>query len=189
MARSRNPTHRLELLAAATRVFGEQGLGASTASIAKDAGVSTGTLFVYFETKSALVNELYVELKSEMARVATGAMPVEAAAREQLRHMWDQWIAWSSSRPEKRRALAHLSVAEDLTDDSRAATRRAYADIAARVSTIVDAGPLRDAPPGFALTLMSSITDATIDDLMRHPDGAGTRSTLAFDAMWRALAG
>ena len=189
MARARNPAHRHDLLVAATRVFDEYGLGASTASIAKEAGVSTGTLFVYFDTKSDLVNELYVELKSEMARIATDALPSGTTPREQLRHMWDRWIAWSTTQPQKRRALAHLGVAGDLTDESRAAVGQAYADIAPRVRTIVEAGPLRDAPLAFALGLMSSITDATIDDLIQNPDPDGSRSTLAFDAMWRALAG
>jgi len=35
-----------------------QGLGAATATIAREAGVSNGTVFVYFETKATLVNEL-----------------------------------------------------------------------------------------------------------------------------------
>jgi AcrR family transcriptional regulator len=189
MARSRNPAFRAGLLEAATRTFGEHGLGASTASIAREAGVSAGTLFVYFDTKSVLVNELYVELKTEMARVATEAMSPDAGPREQLRHMWDQWIAWSTTHPEKRRALAHLGVAEDLSDDSRAATHDAYTGIAALVSTIAEAGPMRAAPLGLVLTLLSSITDAVIDDLLRTPDPTGVRSTFAFDAMWRALAG
>ncbi|WP_375387109.1 TetR/AcrR family transcriptional regulator [uncultured Amnibacterium sp.] len=189
MARSRNPAFRAGLLAAATRVFGERGLGASTASIAKEAGVSTGTLFVYFESKSVLVNALYVELKTEMARVATDGLPIDAGPREQLRHMWDRWIEWSTTQPEKRRALAQLGVAEDLTDESRAATGEAYADIGALVRAIAEAGPMRAAPLALVLALMSSITDTVIDDLLLDPDPAGARSGLAFDAMWRALAG
>lgn len=189
MARSRNPAFRAGLLAAATRVIGERGLGASTASIAQEAGVSAGTLFVYFDSKSVLVNELYVELKTEMARTATTDMPADADPRARLRHMWDRWIAWSTTHPEKRRALAHLGVVEDLTDASRSATREAYADIADLVRTIAAAGPMRDAPLALVLVLMSSITDAVIDDLLLSPDPSGARSAFAFDAMWRALAG
>ena len=33
----------------------------STASISQKAGVATGTLFLYFENKEELVNELYLE--------------------------------------------------------------------------------------------------------------------------------
>lgn len=187
--RSRNPAHRAALLDAATGVFAAEGLGASTASIARAAGVSTGTLFVYFETKSALVNELYVALKSEMGRAATEGLRAEATPREQLRAMWDRWLAWAVHDPDKRRAIAQLSVAEDLTDASRLAVHAAYAETAELLGRIAANGPMRDAPLSFVSTLMSAIADATIDDLIPNPDPTGTRSTLAFEAMWRALAG
>ena len=189
MARSRNPAYREALLTAATRVFAAQGLGASTASIAREAGVSAGTLFVYFDTKSALVNDLYVALKSEMGRVASTGLQAEDSTREQLRGMWERWMLWATDDPGKRRALAHLTVAEELTDDSRSAVHEAYAGIGELLATITAAGPLRGAPLGFVSTLMSAIADATIDDLIRDPDPTGARSDLAFDAMWRALAG
>ena len=58
-----------------------QGLSAPTAGIAKEAGVANGSLFTYFETKTDLFNQLYLELKIEMASTATknlrtGAEPV-----------------------------------------------------------------------------------------------------------------
>ena len=189
MARSRNAAHQVALLHAATRVFAAQGLGASTASIAREAGVSTGTLFVYFQTKTALVNELYVVLKSEMGRAATDGVRAQAGRWEALRYMWDRWVAWAMDDPDKRRALAHLSVAEDLTDDSRVAVHAAYAGTAEILKRIAADGPMRDVPLGFVVTLMSAIADATIDDLLADPDPTGVRSALAFDAMWRALAG
>ena len=187
MARARNPAHRLALLEAATRVFAAEGLGASTASIAREAGISTGTLFVYFETKTALVNELYVVLKGAMGRAATEGLHVEASPREQLGSMWDRWIAWAVDDPDRRRALAHLGVAEDLSDGSRLAAQTAYAGIAEVLEQVVVGGPMREVPLRFVSTLMSAIADATIDDLIAHPDPTGTRSGLAFEAMWRAL--
>jgi AcrR family transcriptional regulator len=39
-------------MSAAIRVIASEGLGAPTATIAKEAGVSNGSLFTYFETKA-----------------------------------------------------------------------------------------------------------------------------------------
>jgi AcrR family transcriptional regulator len=189
MPRPRNPEHRAALLAAATRVFGTQGVSVSTAAIAKEAGVSTGTLFVYFDTKAALVNELFVELKTEMGRVATAGMPEHGPAHDQLEHMWNRWVEWALDSPQKRRALAHLSVADELTPDSLRRVHAAYAPIAALLDGIAQSGPMRGAPLDFVVTILSAIADATIDDVIRNPDSAHVRSALGFDALWRALAG
>lgn len=189
MPRPRNTAHHDALLAAAARTIAAQGLGVSTATIAKTAGVSVGTLFVYFDSKTTLINDLYVSLKTEMGRVATAGLIDDMAPREQLERMWSNWISWATEEPERQRALAHLAVAEDITPQSHQAIAVAYAGIAGLLRTITADGPMRDVPLGFVTTLMSAIADATIDDLITNPDPTGTRSDLAFDAMWRALAG
>lgn len=189
MPRTKNPTHRVALLDAATKVIAAEGLSASTASIARAAGVSTGTLFVYFESKAVLLNELYVALKSEMGRLATEGLDADATPRDQVRSMWANWITWALADPDKRRALAHVSVAEELSDDSRLAVHAAYAGIAEILGRIVADGPMRGVALSFVSTLMSAIADATIDDLIAQPDPTGTRSAQGFEALWRAIAG
>ena len=56
MARPRSDEKRGAIMAAATRVIAAEGLGAATAAIAQEAGVSNGSLFTYFETKTELFN-------------------------------------------------------------------------------------------------------------------------------------
>lgn len=102
-------------MSAAIRVIAFQGLGAATATIAKEAGVSNGSLFTYFEMKSDLFNQLYVELKAEMASAAVDGLPCEADTRQQMLHMWTHWLRWATSCPEKRRTLAHLGASDEVT--------------------------------------------------------------------------
>jgi AcrR family transcriptional regulator len=64
MARPKSDDKRSAIVSAAIRVIAGEGLGAATATIAKEAGVSNGSLFTYFETKADLLNRLYVELKT-----------------------------------------------------------------------------------------------------------------------------
>jgi AcrR family transcriptional regulator len=59
---------RQAILNTALRLFVEQGFhSTSTASIAKHAGVATGTLFHHFSSKSALMDELFLSIKQEFA--------------------------------------------------------------------------------------------------------------------------
>lgn len=73
---------RSALLSAALELFAEMGFnGASTANIAKHAGVATGTLFVYFKTKEDLIRELFQEVMAQIDAAAmehfTGNLPVK----------------------------------------------------------------------------------------------------------------
>lgn len=189
MPRPRSEDRRNAILSAATRVIAAEGLGAATAAIAKDAGVSNGSLFAYFGTKAVLLNELYVALKTEMGAVAVAGLPVESSVREQVLHMWNQWLRWATSFPEKRRALAQLQVADDITADSHQAVSSAFSGIADLLERSRANGPMRDAPLGFVLTLTTAIADVAIDAIIREPAEAEGRGSVAFEAMWRVLAG
>jgi AcrR family transcriptional regulator len=189
MPRPRSEDRRNAILSAATRVIASQGLAAPTAAIAKEAGVSNGSLFVYFDTKAALLNELYVALKTEMTAAATAGLDVGGEPREQVRHMWTQWLHWATSNPEKRRALAQLEVADDITADSHRTVGVAFRGIADLLERSRASGPMRDAPLGFVLALTNAIADTTIDAVIREPAEAEVLSSVAFDAIWRVLAG
>ncbi len=71
MARPKTGDKRSAILTAATAMIAAHGLGASTASIAKAAGIGEGSLFRYFATKDELLNELYRDLKDDMREAMT----------------------------------------------------------------------------------------------------------------------
>lgn len=187
--RPRSEEKRRAILAAATRTIAAHGLGVSTAAIANEAGVATGSLFVYFETKPVLLNELYITLKAEMGSAAVADLPAGAETLELLRHMWAQWLAWATTNPEKRRTLAQLEVAEEITDDSIRLVRDSQRDMADLLERARSTGPMREVPLGFVLTLASGIADATMDAILREPAHAEDRSAAAFEGLWRMLAG
>src|SRR5579859_3545615 len=101
MARPRSDNKRNAIMSAAIRVIATQGLSAATATIAKEAGVSNGSLFTYFETKADLLNQLFVELKTEMAAAALNRLPTESDLRTQGLSLWSHWLRWATSCPEK----------------------------------------------------------------------------------------
>jgi AcrR family transcriptional regulator len=174
-------------MAAATRVIASDGLSAATAAIAKEAGVSNGSLFTYFETKADLLNELYQELKAEMAKAASGGVATEGDAREQMLHVWSNWLQWATSHPEKRRALVHLSVSDDITPETREAAHQTMVGIARLLERSRKNGPLRNAPLGFVSALMSAIADTTTDFMIGDPAKAHKHCMTGFDAMWRMV--
>ena len=188
MPRPRSADRRSAILSAATRVVAEQGLSAATAAIAKEAGVSNGSLFVYFDTKTTLLNELYVALKTEMNEAAMAGVAEDGDAREQLLHLWSQWLRWATGNPDKRRVIAQLDVSDQISDASHQIVRAGFSGMAHSIDRARAAGPLRDASLGFVLALLTAVAETTIDAIINDPAGADAVTALGFDAMWRMLA-
>lgn len=187
MARPRSDEKRNAILEAATRVVVAQGLSAPTAGIAKEAGVANGSFFTYFETKAALFNQLYLELKEEMAAAAMKNLRRDAALPEQFFHLWRNWMTWALSSPEKRRALAQLGVSEEIKPETRAAGHKTMAGIAELMERSRANGPMRTAPMGFVTALMNSVAEATMDYMVQDPKNAKKHCKAGFDALWRML--
>ena len=188
MARPKSDEKRSAILEAATRVIVSQGLSAPTMGIAKEAGVANGSLFTYFETKADLFNQLYLELKQEMAAAAMKKLRKEAEIREQFFHIWQNWMTWAMSFPDKRRALAQLAVSEEITPETRMAGHKTMAGIAELMERSRAKGPMRTAPMGFVAGLMNSVAEATMDYMVQDPKHAKKHCKSGFDALWRMIA-
>jgi len=187
MARPLSDEKRNALMRAATRVIVTQGLGAQTAVIAREAGVASGSLFTYFETKKVLFNELYLELKAEMASAALENRPRNASLRKQLFSVWSNWMHWVISDPDKRRALAQLSVSEEITPETRALCHKPMAGIAELLERCRAAGPMHEASMSFVLSVMNSLAETTMDFMLQDPKEAEKHCQVGFDALWRVL--
>jgi AcrR family transcriptional regulator len=187
MPRPRSNEKRIALLEAATRVIVTQGLSAPTAGIAKEAGVPNGSLFTYFKTKTELLNQLYLELKGEMAAAALKGLPAKAEPREQFFRVWQNWTNWAVRFPEKRQALTQLSVSGEITAQSRAAGNMIMADLAEMADRSRANGPMRKAPLGFVLAMMNSVAEATMDYMTQDAPNAKKYCKEGFDALWRMV--
>jgi len=137
---------REALLAAARRLIARAGLHATpTSAIAREAGVAHGTLFLYFPTKDALLNALYLELVSDEHRAATTpAADAAAVPRAQLWASWRALARWYIDHPEVTRVIRQLRGSGVLTAETRAAEERAQAAGLAQFREAIARGALRD---------------------------------------------
>lgn len=83
----------LQILHAAVAVFGEQGInGAKLEDIAARAGVSKGTIYLYFESKEELfrevVRQILVPRVAEAERLVTAEKSASAQIEQYLRSSW-----------------------------------------------------------------------------------------------------
>lgn len=172
---------------AATRVIVAAGLSGPTAAIAREAGISNGSLFTYFATKTDLFNQLYLELKKDMVAVALEGLPKDGDLRKQALHVWSNWVNWATANPDKRRAVALLGVSDEITPETRAAAHKAAAGLAELIERLRANGPLRNSSMAFAGAIMNSLAETTMDFMINDPANAKKHSKAGFESFWRAV--
>lgn len=187
MARPRSEDKRNAILAAAAQVIAEQGIGAPTARIAKLAGVAEGTLFTYFETKDDLLNQLYLEIKADLRDMMMDQYPKAGSLQTRAHFVWNRYIDWGVAQPEKRRAMAQLTVSERISAHVRAAGMQAFAEVGTMIEDSIAKGALRDQPPAFASAIMSAIAETTMEFIAREPAHAERYRNAGFEAFWHAV--
>ena len=187
MARPKSEDRRSAIVSAAIRLIAAHGLDASTAAIAKEAQVSNGSLFTYFDTKADLLNQVYVDLKMEMAAVSLGSPPTDDNPSEQMQQLWSHWMHWAVSSPEKHKTIAHLMVSDDITLESREIGQRSMAGVTKLLERTHKNGPMRNAPMAFVMAFISAVGNVTVDFMIQEPANADEHCKTGFDAMWRML--
>lgn len=91
---------REAILSAALALFVERGFhGTAVPEIAERAGVGAGTIYRHFDSKEAVVNELYRRHKQLLATRVLADFPADAVAREQFRALWHRMARYVADEP------------------------------------------------------------------------------------------
>ncbi len=86
---------REKLLAAALKLFVGQGVqNTSTAEIAKEAGMASGTLFLYFPTRQHLLDALVLKIARAQTENITALLAPDLTARESFFVIWSSSLRW-----------------------------------------------------------------------------------------------
>ncbi|MEM7132957.1 MAG: TetR/AcrR family transcriptional regulator [Chloroflexota bacterium] len=93
---------RQAILDATLRLISVKGFhGTAMSKVAKEAGVSTGIIYHYFESKDELIYELYRDLKLKSARIMTDGHDVTQPVRSQIQHLLGNVIRYSVEHPQE----------------------------------------------------------------------------------------
>jgi AcrR family transcriptional regulator len=185
MARAKSPEKRRAILEAAVREIAQAGLGASTAKIAKGAELAEGTLFTYFATKDDLLNELYIELKSEAYCRINANFPHAAELRQRARHVWTEYLHWAIEKPNERKASMQLNVSDVVTAETRERVGSESGAVAQTIGEVAARGAFKDLPPRFASSAMAAMQEAVLDTVARKPRLKAMLIEKGFEAFWR----
>jgi AcrR family transcriptional regulator len=185
MARAKSPEKRQAILQAAVREIAESGLGASTARIAKGAGLAEGTMFTYFSSKDDLLNELYVELKTEVYRRIHAGFPHESGLRARARHVWTEYLRWAMEKPQEQKVVVLLNLSSVVSAATRERIGAERGTVVQTMDELGERGAFKELPKGFASSAMAAMQEAVMEMSAKKPRQKTILVEQAFDAFWR----
>lgn len=189
MARLKSEDKRNAILTAAIAVFAQRGVGSTpTSAISKAAGVAEGTLFTYFATRDALINELYRALKLELAEVMLGSLPKSTTARSRFEHAWNGYVRWGVAHPDKYKVMRQLGVSENVSEESRAFGEAALSELQRRVKESIKLKQIRDYPVEFIGALFGSLAETTMGFVANAKRSRTDYCAAGFETFWRGIA-
>ncbi|MBN3723219.1 TetR/AcrR family transcriptional regulator [Burkholderia sp. Ac-20379] len=189
MARPRSTDKQEAILDAAARALAEHGVAATTARIARLAGVAEGTVFTYFDTKDALLNALYLHLKDGLRSAMMDAFPHDDTAERRARHAWNAYVAWGVTNPDGRRALRQLEVGANIEEANRLAGAAGFGAVRDTFRECLSgtSGLSAEQVLSFCGALFSSMAEVTMDSIAREPEQQAAYREAGFRAIWAAL--
>ncbi|MDC0662730.1 TetR/AcrR family transcriptional regulator [Marinobacter sp. SS21] len=115
-----NSDKRQRILDAALKVFAAEGVhGTPVPPIAREAGVSVGSLYRYFDSKEALVNALFQATKDDLSQHLLTGLPLLKLDRSIFDEVWHRLCTFARQKPDAFRFLEMQDHHSYLNDTSR----------------------------------------------------------------------
>lgn len=150
------------IIDAAIRLFAKDGVGVPTAQIAKEAGVSNGTLFNYFSTKQELIDGVFFSVAEKMAAEIFDSLDLDLDMEDIFFHVWKTYIYWAQKNPLRYRVLGLLKSSQVVSKDVLDKIDNFFAVIDKTMEQGIKDKIIKDLPLDFLSEIACGQLDATI---------------------------
>ncbi len=187
---ARLDAQRSALLDAAGALLADRGYAAcSISAVAARAGISTGSVYTHFPSKSVLVADVFRTVVGREVEAVRAAVAAESGALDRVRAVIETFAGRALKQPRRAYALLAEPV-EPVVDELRLQFRLAFRDVlAGAVADGVATGELPHQNPAVvAAALVGGIAEALVGPLADGVEAPDTVPTL-IDFAHRAVGG
>lgn len=181
---------REKLIEAALKLFCEKGFqNTSTANISKEAGVATGTLFLYFPSKEELINTLYKEKKQQLAQAFQEGLLVDTNIKNKLKHIWEKAVEWAIENKYAFRFLMMYNSSPFISNLTKEEAAASFSFTETFINDGIEQGIFLDLDPQLFQALFGGHWTATVDYLTQRPQIAQKQSIIeqTFNLFWKGV--
>lgn len=164
------------ILRAATEVFCEQGFeAASMQTIAERAGVAKGTLYLYYQSKGDLIDQVFVHCnESDVAACQKGLEEIPGTLDKLCRRV-ENAVRWAIENPTMSR-IERMIIAAPRYQYGRYCEQKKQAEHVDRIlKEGIERGELRDMPRELMGEMFFGIGRAVLDHMNEHPEDLENR--------------
>lgn len=178
-----------KILNAALKLFITKGFhGTSTSKIAKEAGVSNGTLFYYFNTKEALISRLYLKLKEEHKEYLLEHMIPCETSKSKIKQFWLTCVQWELEHKDSvafYEMFAHSPYIDKL---SKKEASRNFQFVFDMFKKAIDEEILINVNPELIFYFFFGSVKSFVYFIKDNPDNFEEYQEMAFRMCWRSIA-
>jgi AcrR family transcriptional regulator len=172
----------------AIKLFSAKGFQAtSTTSITTDAGVGTGTLFLYFKSKDEMVNQIYLEVKEELAKYLWVDLSEQRTIRAKFKLIWNRMIDWSLLNPEKYLFIQNFSNSPFINNLTKEEAIGGFRFLFDMINEGIEHDVMNPIDPEFVYYALNGFINGTIMHLMHHPEAKERITEQAFLMVWKSM--
>ena len=165
-----NPSPKKQaLLEAAIELFAKDGFWhTTTANIAKQTGVATGTLFTYFPTKNDLLDEVYLMIKREaLAEVQREPKP-QGSFEAVFKGIHTRLLKWGSANPKKFQLMLQLRQGNQVSQRIHETIEDDWKESYDWIKLGQQEGKLASFPTNLLLSIIHGHLEAVIQHNIQH---------------------
>ncbi|CAL1520423.1 TetR/AcrR family transcriptional regulator [Chitinophaga sp. MM2321] len=179
----------VEICRAVLSLVAKKGLSGITMSdISREAGIATGTLYVYYKSKDELINALFAACRENSVQVSFKGYNPQLPYKPGFKNIWLNIFRYRLQNFEEAVFLEQCYHSPYITAD----TREKAQQLAAPFYALIERGQaeqlIKKVEPGLLLTFMMG----AMNELVRQTHYSGitlnsTKINITFDLCWDAL--
>lgn len=160
---------RLQIIESSISLFASNGFwNTPTSQITKHANVSTGTLFNYFPSKDALIDEVYMQLKQEQAAHIAEAYPANGSVRERSEHIWFRYIDWGMRFPVRYKLLRLMKLSDLVSDEAHQQSLSGWVFAGSLTAEGIETGIYRQVSADYINALVFAQLETAVNHALAH---------------------
>lgn len=188
MAQTKDEKKRIAIRDAAIADVVEHGLGNALMSrIASKAGVSAGTIYLYYPNKELMLQSVYLEIKRLLGDAMIGAFEAGEDAAQGLRGMWFAMFDTMIERPDMFLFHEVISAEGILDPDHEQRALRMAREIRALLQSTIDDGTVKTMPIDCLASLYFGPATNLVRRLVDQGSSARDRAETVYGAIWAGI--